>query len=493
VRYNPAELIKKKRNGHAHTDDEIHFMIESFTSGALPEYQMSAWMMAIYFQGMNDTESAALTDAMLYSGRTVEFDTLKGWNAIPVDKHSTGGIGDKTSMILAPIVAAAGVPVPMIAGRGLGHTGGTLDKLESIPGFNISLSLDRFAKQVQTLGLSIIGQTEEICPADKRVYALRDVTATIESFPLICASIMSKKLAEGIGGLVLDVKFGTGAFMKTVADAEALADRLMAIGHARGKRVAALITSMDQPLGRFIGNSLEIGECVAILKNEPYLGWEPSSFADTRELSLELAAYMIWLGGSASSPDEGLRIANEVLTSGMAWTKFEELCRAQGGDLSALPMAKTRVEVRAETDGFVTAFAGEKLGLAAIALGAGRLKTTDSIDPTAGIEVFRKVGEHVEKGDLLYVLHGDRPESDPCYERARYMILSGTTISLQRVAPADLIARRKALPFDDTRESLRSGGIHPHPNTAQTSPGDHSRVGTGLVRGSDRRTNDPSL
>ena len=493
MRYLPAELIKKKRNGHAHTDDEIRFMIESFTSGALPEYQMSAWMMSIYFQGMNDTESAALTDAMLYSGRTVEFTKLNGWDTIPVDKHSTGGIGDKTSMILAPIVAAAGVPVPMIAGRGLGHTGGTLDKLESIPGFSITLSLEKFAEQVETIGLSIIGQTEEICPADKRVYALRDVTATIESFPLICASIMSKKLAEGIGGLVLDVKFGTGAFMKTVADADALADRLMAIGHARGKRVAALITSMDQPLGRFIGNSLEIGECVAILKNEPFLGWEPSSFSDTRELSLELAAYMIWLGGRAQSAEEGVRIAHDMLTSGKAWAKFEELCRAQGGDLKALPMAKTRVDVRAETAGFVTGFAGEKLGLAAIALGAGRLKTTDKVDPTAGIEVHRKVGEHVEKGDLLYTLHGDRAEGDPCYERATLMVLSGTTISLQRTQPADLIARRKALPFDDSAEPRRSSGLHPHPIAAQTPAGNHSRLGTGLVRGSDRGANDPAL
>lgn len=440
MRFFPAELIKKKRNGLAHTPEEIRFLIDSYSKGELPDYQMSAWLMSVYFKGMTASETAVLTEAMLHSGRTLDFSHLPG---VAVDKHSTGGVGDKTSMILAPLAAAAGVPVPMIAGRGLGHTGGTLDKLEAIPGFRIGLSLDEFARQVESLGVAIIGQTAEICPADKKIYALRDVTATVESLPLICASIMSKKLAEGIGGLVLDVKYGSGAFMKTLDQADTLAEKLMEIGSAHGKRVAALLTYMEQPLGRFIGNALEIGECIAILKNEPYLGRDPKDFEDTRELSLELAGHMIWLGGRAASAEEGLKIARETLDSGRAWEKLEQICRTQGGDLARLPLAKTRVEVLATEDGFVSATDTEKIGLAAIAIGAGRLKTSDLIDSTAGIEAHRKLGDEVRKGDRLYTLFADLPSNDGKFSQASEMLRAATTISLQKTQVPSLITRRK--------------------------------------------------
>jgi pyrimidine-nucleoside phosphorylase len=442
----PAEIIKKKRNGGALSDSEIRFMIENFSHGSLPDYQMSALLMAIYFKGMDIEETAVLTEAMMNSGRTLDFSHLPG---IAVDKHSTGGVGDKTSMILAPIVAACGVPVPMIAGRGLGHTGGTLDKLESIPGFRIGLSLADFQRQVEKLGFAIIGQTGEICPADKKIYALRDVTATIESFPLICASIMSKKLAEGIGALVLDVKFGNGAFMKTLADADALAEKLMQIGASHGKRVAALLTNMDQPLGVFIGNSLEMGECFSLMKNEPYLSRGPSEFADTLELTLELAAHMIWLGGRAGSPDEGLRLAQDALDSGRAWEAFERLCVAQGGDPSKLPVADIKIEIKAESDGCVSAFDTEKIGIASLRLGAGRIKTSDIVDPTAGIEMHHKIGSEVKRGDRLYTLYVSRSLDTATIDQVKVMLLSATSISLQKPAVPVLIAQRKVTNSED--------------------------------------------
>jgi pyrimidine-nucleoside phosphorylase len=436
----PAELIKKKRNGAAHAPAEISFLIDSYSRGSLPDYQMAAWLMAVYFSGMSAEETAVLTEAMLHSGRQLDFSSL---GSIAVDKHSTGGVGDKTSMILAPLVAAAGVHVPMIAGRGLGHTGGTLDKLEAIPGFRVGLSLDEFDQQVRTLGVAIIGQTEEICPADKKIYALRDVTATVESLPLICASIMSKKLAEGIGALVLDVKYGSGAFMKTPDQALELAEKLMAIGTAHGKKVAALITNMEQPLGRFIGNSLEMGECIAILKNEKYLTRGPEDFSDTTELTLELASYMIWLGGKAKSAQEGLLLAREVLATGKAFAMFEKMCRAQGGDLSKIPVARTRVDVIAASSGYVGAIDTEKVGLAALILGAGRMQKTDSVDPTAGMEIHRKLGDPVAKGDCLYTLFANLSADDPKFTRVQDMVLSATFISLQKPELPALITARK--------------------------------------------------
>jgi pyrimidine-nucleoside phosphorylase len=346
-------------------------------------------------------------------------------------------------MILAPIAAAAGVPVPMIAGRGLGHTGGTLDKLEAIPGFRIGLTLDEFCKQVETHGVAIIGQTAEICPADKKIYALRDVTGTVESLPLICASIMSKKLAEGIGALVLDVKYGSGAFMKTLDEAKTLANKLSEIGVAHGKKVAALITNMDQPLGVFIGNSLEIGECIAILKNEPFLGRKPEEFADCRDLSLELAGYMIWLSGCANSAEEGLSKARHALESGAAWKKFEEMCALQGGDIKGLPLTTHRYHVVAPKDGVISAMQTERIGLAALSLGCGRAKATDPVDHTAGIEVHRKLGDHVRKGDTLYTLYANSPDRDRLFAQANETLLAATSISLQKPEVPSLITQRK--------------------------------------------------
>ncbi len=433
-----AELIKKKRSGLEHTKAEIDFLIHGFTSGALPDYQMSAWLMAVYFKGMTPLETAKLTDCMLHSGRVLDFSKAK---SIAVDKHSTGGVGDKTSLILAPIAAAAGVTVPMIAGRGLGHTGGTLDKLEAIPGFNVFLSIEQFIKQVHQLGVAIIGQTSEICPADKKIYALRDVTATVESLPLICASIMSKKIAEGIGALVLDVKFGSGAFMKTLDEADLLATKLMEIGTAYEKKVAVLLTSMEQPLGRFVGNSLEIGECVAILKNASFLG--RSDFTDCRELSLELAGQMIWLGGRAKTAADGYAKALEVLENGSAFKKFEELCEAQGGSLTGLPLPATRFDVLSPSDGFVGSIDTEQIGYASLALGAGRIKSTDELDLTAGIEIHKKLGEPVKKGEPLYTLFVQNSSSEYKFDAAQIRVLSATTISLQKPEVAALVARTK--------------------------------------------------
>jgi len=302
VAFLPAEIIKAKRNGEVLSAEDINEFIQGYAQGAIPDYQMSALLMAIFFRSMNKEETLALTKAMLYSGETVDFSSVPGFK---IDKHSTGGVGDKTSLILGPIVAAAGVPVPMISGRGLGHTGGTLDKLESIPGFNTQKSLEEFVQLVRENLICFIGQTKEICPADKKIYALRDVTATVESLPLICASIMSKKLAEGIDGLVLDVKHGSGAFMKTLENAEELAVNLMTIARGYGKKVSALLTNMDQPLGRYAGNSLEVEECVAIMKNESFIG--PAGYdlyEDTRELSLRLSSQMLFLAGAGKSEED---------------------------------------------------------------------------------------------------------------------------------------------------------------------------------------------
>lgn len=396
------EIIKRKRGGLELSNDEIAFMVHGFVDGSVPDYQMSAFLMAIYFKGMSDRETWTLTDVMMRTGRVLDFSHL----GIAVDKHSTGGVGDKTSMILAPIAAAAGVPVPMIAGRGLGHTGGTIDKLETIPGFRCDISIEQFEKQVAKNGIALIGQTEEICPADKKVYALRDVTATIESLPLICASIMSKKMAEGIQALVLDVKWGSGAFMKTVSQATELAERLCAIGRAGGKNVVAVVSDMNQPLGRFIGNSIEIEECIAILKRQNLRGRKLAEFQDCEDLSVELAGIMIWLGGKAANADAGIAVARELLDSGAAFRKFEELVKIQGGDLTKLPQSTAVHDVLAPASGYIHSIETEQVGYAALILGAGRQKSSDTIDPLAGIEVLVRIGDNVSKGDPLYRLYG---------------------------------------------------------------------------------------
>lgn len=430
-----AEIIKKKRNKEELSSFEIEQFIAAYTSGVIPDYQMSALLMAIYLNGMSNSETVALTRAMLHSGVTVDTSRISGFK---VDKHSTGGVGDKTSLILGPVVAAAGFHVPMISGRGLGHTGGTLDKLESIPGFNTQQSLERFVEITRDLGTCFIGQTKEICPADKKIYALRDVTGTIESFPLICASIMSKKIAEGIDGLVLDVKFGSGAFMKTVEQAQDLATALMNIAKSYDKKIVTVISSMQQPLGRFAGNALEVFECVEIMKNKKFIGADGLDlYADTRELSLQLSAHMIHLSGETKNLQEAYARAEQALTSGQALQVFERMCEIQGGRLADMALAKGRHEVRAETSGYIESFDVEKTGIAGILLRAGRLKNDDVINPTSGIEFHVKIGDQVKKGDLLYTLHGDEPH---LFQKAAEMLSTSTKISLQK-PPAHVLIK----------------------------------------------------
>jgi pyrimidine-nucleoside phosphorylase len=432
----PAEIIKTKRNGGALSFAEIEEFILGYAQGKIPDYQMSALLMAIFFRGMNQEETLSLTKAMLHSGVVVDFSHIAGFK---VDKHSTGGVGDKTSLILGPIVAAAGIAVPMISGRGLGHTGGTLDKLESIPGFNTQLDLQTFKDLIAQHQICFIGQTKEICPADKKIYALRDVTATIESLPLICASIMSKKLAEGIDGLVLDVKYGSGAFMKSPEDAEKLALQLMSIARGYGKKVVSLLTNMNQPLGRFAGNSLEVEECLAIMSGEEFrcaAGYD--LYHDTRELSLWLSAHMIFMAGRTKSAQEGYELALDILNSGKALKKFEELCNIHGGNLSALPKPKVKASVSAENSGFVQAFNTEAIGVAGILIKAGRAQTTDIIAPTAGIEFHVKVGDAVQAGDIIYTLHGD---DLAILNSAKPLLKSSVTMSLQKPPSPSLILK----------------------------------------------------
>lgn len=432
----PAEIIKKKRNGFVLTSEEIQQLIKKYTVGEIPDYQMSAWLMAVYFKGLNKEEAHALTQAMLHSGKIMQFPKTPEFK---VDKHSTGGIGDKTSLILGPVVASLGIPVPMISGRGLGHTGGTLDKLESIPGFNTQLDLIEFEKMIFENRISFIGQTLDICPADKKIYALRDVTATVESRPLICASIMSKKLAEGADGLVLDVKWGSGAFMKSLADAEALAFDLQAIAKMAGKKCTALITDMNQPLGRFAGNSLEIFECVEIMQGKKYLTSDGIDlYHDTRHLSLALSAHMVLLAGAASDYQTAYQICEKQIHNGGALKKFEEMVLRQGGRLSELPKAKNSIVIRAENSGYVSDYNAELIGLAGIQLRAGRMKKEDLIEPTAGFEFHKKIADSIQTGDALFTIYGDNSSLFPAAEK---MLRSSVQISLQKPKPLDLIAK----------------------------------------------------
>jgi pyrimidine-nucleoside phosphorylase len=395
-----ADLIRRKRDGGELTADEIASLIGAYTRGEVPDYQLSAWLMAVVCRGMTRVEIAALTDAMLHSGQVLDFSDLPGKK---VDKHSTGGVGDKTSLVIAPVAAAGGLYVPMISGRGLGHTGGTLDKLQSIPGFNVDLSLTEFRRVLGTCGCALIGQTAEIAPADKKLYALRDVTGTVESPALICSSIMSKKLAEGIDALVLDVKVGSGAFMKKEEDAAHLAELMVETGGQMGKRVVALLTDMDQPLGRSVGNSLEVIESVEVL--------EGKGPADLRELCLELAGWMFELGGKVASVPEGKELAAKLIASGKAKEKFREIIRLQGGDAGVvdsferLPHAAHAFEVITSGDGYVVATECEQLGIACLALGGGRAKKEDMIDPAVGLTIHKKIGDTVRTGESLCTLH----------------------------------------------------------------------------------------
>jgi pyrimidine-nucleoside phosphorylase len=395
-----AETIRKKRDGERLSDAEIRAFISAYSDDALPDYQAAALLMAVYFRGLDAAELATWTDAMLRSGTVLDLADIPGFK---VDKHSTGGVGDKVSLILAPLVAEAGVAVPMISGRGLGHTGGTLDKLESIPGFRTDLSLSRFRDLLLEHRFALIGQTAEIAPADKRLYALRDVTGTVESIPLIASSIMSKKLAEGIDGLVLDVKTGSGAFMSRIEDARALAETMVGIGRAAGKQVVALITDMGEPLGRMVGNALEVAESCDTLRGDG-----PD---DLRTLTVALGAEMLVMAGAAADVAEAEARLGAILNSGAAFARFERLVEAQGGDpralgdTSLLPQAPAIETVRATRDGVVEDFDCAEVGRAAVVLGAGRATKEDVVDPAVGIEVCVRRGDAVQVGDALFHVH----------------------------------------------------------------------------------------
>ena len=396
----PLDLIRRKRDGGELSSDEIEFLVRAYTLDEIPDYQMAAWLMAVVIRGMSRPELSALTSAMLHSGEVLDLSDIPG---AKVDKHSTGGVGDKTSLIVAPIVAAAGVTVPMISGRGLGHTGGTLDKLQSIPGFDVHLSLSEFRRVLKSCGCGLIGQTAEIAPADKKLYALRDVTATVESPNLICASIMSKKLAEGIDGLVLDVKTGSGAFMKTEKHSVHLAELMVETGERMGKKMVALITDMDQPLGLKIGNALEVEECVEVMNGE--------GPADLRELSVELSAWMLYLAGRSQSVDAGRQLADETIRNQSALKKFREIVVLQGGDPRTvddpgrLPQAQHRVPLLSPAAGFVEAIQCEQVGIASLVLGGGREKKEDVIDPAVGLVLHKKVGDPVQKDEPLCTIY----------------------------------------------------------------------------------------
>src|SRR6476661_1213149 len=383
-----TDLIRRKRDGAELQRNEIEFLVNGYTRDEIPDYQMSAWLMAVLLRGMSRAELAALTETMLNSGQVLDFSELP---AAKTDKHSTGGVGDKTSLIIAPIVAAAGLYVPMISGRGLGHTGGTLDKLESIPGFNVNLSVADFRRVLAQCGAGLIGQTAEIAPADKKLYALRDVTGTVESPYLICASIMSKKLAEGIDALVLDVKTGSGAFMKSEKDAVFLAELMVETGERMGKHVIALITDMDQPLGMKIGNALEIVEVLEVLR-----GGGPE---DLKELCLHTAGWMLHLGGVSKSVAEGKQHSEQLLSSGKALEKFRHMVQLQGGDPRViddpkrLPQPRGSAHVVSAKKGFISSMQCEQIGTACVILGGGRERKEDSVDPAVGIVLHKKVGD----------------------------------------------------------------------------------------------------
>jgi pyrimidine-nucleoside phosphorylase len=395
-----VDLIRKKRDSGEHSREEIEFLVSAYTRDEIPDYQMAAWLMATWIRGLSGAEIASLTEAMLHSGEVITFPEIPGKK---VDKHSTGGVGDKTSLILAPIVAAGGLTVPMISGRGLGHTGGTLDKLESIPGFKTSLTLGEFRRVLAECGMGLIGQTKEIAPADKKIYALRDATSTVENIGLICASIMSKKLAEGIDALVLDVKTGSGAFMQREEDAVLLAELMVETGRRMGKKTIALITDMDQPLGRFAGHSHEVIESIEVLRG----GGAP----DLRELSVDLSAWMFFLGERTKSLDEGRALAEKLIASGEALAKFKQGIALQGGDprvidnYQVLPLARNRKDIMSDVNGYIVAMNCMGFGVALALLGGGREKKEDTIDPGAGLEFHKRIGDRVATGETLVTIH----------------------------------------------------------------------------------------
>lgn len=433
-KYNTVSLIRKKRNGEALDQQEITYLIEQYTQDQLPDYQMSALLMAAFLNEMNEEEASSLTNAMLHSGKVMDLSDIPGNK---VDKHSTGGVGDKLSLILAPIVASYGVPVPMISGRGLGHTGGTLDKLESITGFTVDMSLEQYHQVLSKCGMVMAGQTEEIAPADKRLYALRDVTATVESIPLIASSIMSKKLAEGIDALVLDVKFGSGAFMETHEDARKLAEALVTIGEDFDKETIAYITNMEQPLGYKIGNWLEVEESIEALQGE--------GPQDVMEVTHWLAGSMIMLGKKADTVKEGIKKSKEAVATGQAFEKWLELTKEQGGDSEVLknfdkyPDPKYSFTLKNAQSGYVSAIDAYKIGIASLELGAGRKKKEDEIDPMAGVTLHYKVGGKVSKGDTLATGYTNDKAS---IDAAKDILQEAFTIGGQKPEPIKMVTHR---------------------------------------------------
>ena len=415
-----VDVIEKKRNGEVLSKEEITFFVNGYTDGSIPDYQASAFLMAIYFTGMTAEEQGYLTMAMVESGDQIDLSGIEG---IKVDKHSTGGVGDTTTLILVPLVAACGVPVAKMSGRGLGHTGGTLDKLEAIEGFHIELTEEQFVKQVNDLKLAVIGQSGNLTPADKKLYALRDVTATVDSIPLIASSIMSKKIAAGANAIVLDVKTGDGAFMKTEADAKALAESMVAIGKQVGRQTMAVISDMSQPLGFAIGNALEVIEAIDTLK-----GQGPD---DLTELCLVLGSKMIVAGGKADSIDDARDMIKAVIADGSALELFGKLIEAQGGnaaiihDVSLLPTAKYQIEVPALTSGYVTKMEADDIGVAAMLLGAGRATKDDEIDLAVGIVLGKKIGDAVQQGEPLAVIHTNTEDVERSIALIQQHILIG--------------------------------------------------------------------
>jgi pyrimidine-nucleoside phosphorylase len=428
-----VDLIQKKRDSGEHTREEINYLVSSYTRGEIPDYQMAAWLMAVWIRGLTLAETASLTEAMLHSGEVVDHSYLP---MKKVDKHSTGGVGDNTSLILAPIVAAGGLAVPMISGRGLGHTGGTLDKLEAIPGFNTSLTLADFRRVLRECGMGLIGQTAEIAPADKKLYALRDATSTVENIGLICASIMSKKLAEGIDALVLDVKTGSGAFMAKEEDAIRLAEVMVDTACRTGKKAVALITDMSQPLGRMAGHSNEVIEAIDILK-----GRGPE---DLRDLSLELSAWMFFLGERTKTVDEGRSLAKEMIASGKALQRFRKCIRLQGGDerivddTGLLPMGKSQAIVSNPKTGYIAATRCRQFGIALALLEGGRSKKEDRIDHGVGLEFHRRIGDKVQAGEKLVTIQYN---SSTKLAEARELIASAFEIGDVAVPSPHLISR----------------------------------------------------
>jgi len=402
-----VDIINKKKYGYALSKKEIDFMIDGYTKGDIPDYQMSALCMAIYFKGMSKEEITLLTDAMVKSGDEVDLSKIAG---IKVDKHSTGGVGDKISLIVIPLVASVGIPVAKMSGRGLGHTGGTVDKLESIEGFKIELSPENFIDNVNKYKMAIVGQSGNLTPADKKIYALRDVTGTIDSIPLIASSIMSKKIASGADAIVLDVKVGKGAFMKTIEEAKILAETMVAIGKSLGRKTVAVITNMDQPLGHEVGNANEVKEAIAVLSGH--------GDVDERHVALTIAAHMCVLGEAFDDVDEAYKHLADVIDTGKALSMLKTFIKIQGGNASVvdqpdmLPSSKYRLAVKAKKEGFVSGLDAEKVGLAAMLLGAGRKTKEDQIDYAAGITLHKKIGDYVKVGDVLCELHCQMSKAD---------------------------------------------------------------------------------